>query len=206
MTRAKAYLVYAITNRKITFGFITLLILLLVWDLLSGWSFLDPSKKTWNTEISPWFTFATFFVAVAVWVTELIREWRDQLPKRLTVEYVYNSGMQEGVSKPLIVMKCEKAHLSDIADIRALGQQIGQQLAEQRFLDFRAPYVKQKEGEIEYCENNGFFRHFKVKFTLTKISGKLQTKVEEEKKYLFWVEPFDKVSEVSIEAISCEKK
>ncbi len=178
---------YALRHRITSLILLLLIGILLICDWQSGWQFLDSVKTRWDADISQLVTFATFFVAIAVWVAELTQEWRNQLPKRLTVNFVYqdNDGSRT-------VMTCEQAHLSDIADIRALGQQIGMQLVnpdDPKQLSFRAPYVTQNEGNIEHSLSIGFFRHFTVEFTLTKLPEGLDAT-----ECRCWVAPFDKQS------------
>ena len=187
MNKWRAYLEYACQNRITTLIFIALLAIFLAYDWSTGWQFLDTEKTKWDQDISQLVTFATFFVAIAVWWAELTQEWRNQLPKRLTVDFVYiEKSSEEGEVKK--VMRCEKAHLSDTADIRALGQQIGAQIAKSQ-LDFRAPYVTQKEEPIEYDNEIGFFRHYYVIFTLTTLpSGITSSECK------VWKPPFDSKS------------
>jgi hypothetical protein len=64
---------------------------------------------------------------------QLRRAWEEYLPNRLTIHFYYN-GRE--------VMRCEKAHLTNESDIRALGQQIGMQMAGGTMLSFIAPQVE----------------------------------------------------------------
>ncbi len=179
-----SYLKYALIKRQISLVCAVLAIIVLWLDIInySGW--FDNFNNT--------ITISTLLVAIAVWFSELSQEWRNQLPKRLTVKFNYQ---RDSTSEPITVMQCEKAHLSDIADIRSLGQQIGSQLVnpdKPTQLSFRAPYVKQMEGIIEPLSKINFFRtdyvrHYTVTFTLTKLPEELK---ETECKY--WTHPFDK--------------
>jgi hypothetical protein len=187
MNKLFSHISYAIRLRKATVFFVLILTALLVYDWLTGWSTLDTLKTSWDDEISQLVTFATFVVAIAVWFAELTQEWRNNLPKRLTVEFVYYID-----DEAITVMRCEKAHLSDTADIRALGQQIGSQLVDPdspKQLSFRAPYVTQDEGITEHENEVGFIRHYNVVFTLTSLPEGVNTT-----ECKTWVEPFDKNS------------
>jgi len=156
--------------------------------------FLNINREPWETEVlsfwsgslEKWIGIGTFFVAFAVWWAEVAQEWRNNLPKRLTVEFLFEDEQGKRV-----LMRCEKAHLSDMADIRSLGQQIGSQLVNpdnpDRTLSFKAPFVKQKPGQIEFSTGPGFFTHYHVKFVLTRLPKDLdpgECKV--------WISPFDK--------------
>lgn len=126
---------------------------------------MDELKKRWNEDIDQVVSLATLMVALFVWYGEISEEWKNSLPKRLTVYFEYIK--QDGTS--IVVMKCLQAHLSDIGDIRALGQQIGRQMCDNKDFDFRAPFVKQDEGEPLYNTETGHFLHYNVTFTLTKL-------------------------------------
>jgi hypothetical protein len=69
------------------------------------------------------------------------------------------------------ILICKKAYLSDEADIRNLGQQIGGQMARVRFLDFKANHIK--SDRIKVMENefnlNDFFVHYEIVFQLTDL-------------------------------------
>jgi hypothetical protein len=82
-------------------------------------------------------------------------------------------------------MLCQKAHLSDVADIRALGQQIALQMCDGDKLLFRAPFVKQNTGEILHDPEIEYFMHYEVTFTLTKRPASVP-----EGKHKLWQAPF----------------
>ena len=159
-------------------------------DCGAGWTLLKDVQEHWRTDSGLAITFITLLVALSVWWGEIVQEWRDHLPKRLSVEFLY--GTDNGQDRAMrTVMSCSKANLADVADIRALGQQIGSQLVDpdlpDRSLGFRAPYVLQDNGKIEYQEGAGFYQHYRVRFTLTKLPDKLDPN-----RCKVWVEPFDK--------------
>lgn len=141
--------------------------LFLAWALidgLSGWQIMDGFKTRWNTDIDQIVSLATLMIALFVWYGEIAEDWKNNLPKRLTVRF---ETIEENNTTELVMM-CIKAHLSDVADVRALGQQIAKQMCEGKELMFRAPYVKQNAGEILHDSEIGHFLHYKVTFTLTK--------------------------------------
>lgn len=217
MKKFKAQFMYTLKNRELFVRFFVSLVFLVFLVFLTLPVFnenqiieqiLNFLENIWNRSVGPLVGLATLFVAIAVWVAELTEEWRNQLPKRLTVNFVYSVN-----DELKTVMRCEQAHLSDIADVRALGQQIGSQLVDldagnrhieldkkpmllrllpkkppqkgPTQLNFCAPYITQDKGDIEYCPEIGFFRHFTVYFTLTKLPvGLDRTKCK------LWVKPF----------------
>ncbi len=69
----------------------------------------------------------TLLLAVFLWFNSIYREWENQLPKRLTVLYIFNG-------KP--VMEAKNTVLTDLADARPWALQVGQQMSggEQRLL------------------------------------------------------------------------
>lgn len=97
----------------------------------------------------------TFLIALFVWFIQINREWKDSLGKRLTVQFEF---------KNKLVMKCEEAFLSGEADIRAWGQQLGQQMALGAFLKFD-PYIRiEQSKKIRY---NSYWDEYFVLYTAT---------------------------------------
>ncbi|GJL72547.1 MAG: hypothetical protein NMNS01_17460 [Nitrosomonas sp.] len=200
MNKFFAYFKYALENRKILIFPFIFFIIFIIYEYQTSGQLLDLLEKSWNGDVGPLVGFATLFVATAVWVAELTEEWRNRLPKRLTVNFVYWHK-----DELKTVMRCEQAYLSDVADIRALGQQIGGQLAKNQYLHFRAPHVIQLEGKIEHSKifrghydsqtgnikysQIGYFHHFTVQFTLTELPDKLKELLSESK-YKCWTYPF----------------
>jgi hypothetical protein len=91
-------------------------------------------------------------------------------------------------------MRCEKAFLSDMGDIRALGQQIGSQLVslvndnqKPMLLHFRAPSVRQKPERIELDDEIGFFAHHHIEFILIKLPSLIA-----DTECRIWRAPFNK--------------
>lgn len=67
-------------------------------------------------------------------------------------------------------MRCNRADLVNEADIRALGQQLGSQMANgYRDLKFRAPSVKPTGGEVAHDSNGASFLDYTVTFELTEL-------------------------------------
>lgn len=182
----KAQFAFAQQSRLVSVLFVLALLLILVIDWLSGWTFLDTMKTSWDDDISQLVAFSTLGIALSVWWSELIQEWRNHLPKRLTVEFVIIKN-----GKAIRVMRCEEAHLTEVADIRSLGQQIGSQLANadvpDQKLTFRAPYVKQTQPITKYEESLGFYQFYKVEFTLNNLPNGMDPDT-----CLLWRHPFDK--------------
>lgn len=97
----------------------------------------------WWDYIDPLLNLLTLGVALFVGIQQLRRSWEEYLPNRLTVHFYY-----EGRE----VIRCEKAYLANESDIRALGQQIGAQMAETQHLKLVAPMVEISPPEVNEKE------------------------------------------------------
>jgi len=172
---------YALAERRGSFKVFIFLILLIPLVLIIAWNELNTFTKTWNDYISPLIGVVTLFVAILVWVAELMEEWRNDLPKKLTVIFRYD-GKE--------VMRCNHAELFSEADIRPLGQQIGRQMAGggKIDLDFAAPSVKQTKKEVSSDNETGFFMDYEVVFELTNLPELLKDLKPNE--YRLWEPPF----------------
>jgi hypothetical protein len=154
--------------------------LFLVWflfDWSTDWKTLDNLKEFWSEELDPIASLATLLIALMVWYSGVTDNWHKSLPKRLTVRFEDEQGA--------LVLLCINAHLSDVADIRTLGQQIGYQMCDKKTLDFRAPYIKQTAGEIKSNVDTGFYIHYQVTFTLTSLPPGVASN-----QYRVWQAPF----------------
>jgi len=167
---------FAFKTRKPFFIAIPVIILFAFCDIIFHGTLLSAEDSIWSKTINPWINIATLVIAAAVWFGEIYQDWKNDLPKRLTVLFQYRT---DGEEKYCIVMRCEKAHLADMADVRALGQQIGSQLVNpdepDRTLSFIAPRVEQSDRNILFDDVDGFFQHQVVTFTLNKLPDNLKS-------------------------------
>ena len=181
---------FAFNSRRTAILMAMAIIFFLLFDCAIGWTFADGLKTLWDKEINQVMTVATLLVALSVWWGDIIRGWREALPKKFTVDFTYASE-EDTTQKPVAIMRCINADLSDVADIRALGQQIGCQLVNPdnpiTKLSFSAPCVKQGKGNINFLPGEGFFKHFEVEFILTSPPKELDTS-----KCKIWRAPFRK--------------
>jgi hypothetical protein len=174
-----AHLRFAFKNHRLPIILTGLFVAWIFIDCLTDWQHLHSLKNRWNTDIDQIVSLATLMTALFVWYGEMAEDWKNNLPKRLTVRFETEDGN--------LVMLCIKAHLSDVADIRALGQQIGLQICGETSLAFRAPLVKWKNPEtIPYDPEIGYFLHYEVTFTLTERPGTIP------KGCKIWKTPFGK--------------
>lgn len=120
---------------------------------------------------------------MAVWWGESHQEWRNSLPKRLTVDFFYHGQL---------VMRCEDADLASEGDIRALGQQIGGQMAAKdekskpELLLLKAPAIRYTPAKLN---DDGAALCHHARFELLALPEKLAGL--EPGQYLHWVPPFD---------------
>lgn len=164
--------------------------LLVVWMIINKNFWLK-----WWTWIDIFITFLTLIVAIVVWHQNSRETWKKNLPKRLTVSFQYEGNE---------IMRCEKAHLTSEADIRALGQQIGRQMAKQINemvthsntgskqinLDFVAPYIKIVEPEkLEQDEPDKIYVHYRANFEL------MENPLSKKDEMWVWKEPFFRESD-----------
>jgi hypothetical protein len=124
-----------------------------------------------------------------VWYGEISENWEHSLPKRLSVRF-------KDANEKLVLL-CIEAHLSDVADIRQLGQQIGMQANENKQLAFCAPLIEYEPPEILRSDTLGYYLHYQVTFILTEIPNALSLP---QRKYKQWKYPF-KPENLTIENI-----
>ncbi len=165
---------FAFKTRRPFLIAIPIIALFALLDIGFHGTILSAEDSIWAKTINPWINIATLVVAAAVWFGEIYQDWKNDLPKRLTVLFQYRKCETE---KYRIVMKCEKSYLADMTDVRALGQQIGSQLvnpdAPDRNLSFIAPRVEQTDRDILHDDTSGFYQHQVVTFTLNKLPDNL---------------------------------
>lgn len=123
------------------------------------------------------FAYITFLVAIMLWWGQKRAEWIDYLPNRLTVSFLF-----EGRE----VMRCEKAHLSNESDIRALSQAIGMQMNNGCQLKFIPAKVEIEPYELD---KKNRYLHYRARIYLTELPPKLKDKDGE---VLVWGPDFDK--------------
>ncbi|POZ50610.1 hypothetical protein [Methylovulum psychrotolerans] len=169
----------------------------IVWviiDYSSGWKVADDFKTLWNSDLDQIVSSATLVVALFVWHGEISNNWKQNLPKRLTVEF---KNPQEE-----LVLLCINAYLSHDADIRNLGQQIGGQMCDNdRFLHLRAALIDHDTGRIAYSSETGHYLHYKVTFIFTQLPEALKNLPEGKCKK--WVFPFESQNMEIVERTSC---
>jgi hypothetical protein len=145
---------------------IQVLVALAALSVVAAWIFLNrTSEGKLNIDFWLWMEpltgLTTLAVAGLVWFGELKQDWYNSLPKRLTVQFVYK--FSDGYR---MVLQCTEAYLTGEDDIRAWGQQVGQQMADRELLMFQ-PYIYEAE---EPLRDN--IRLYTVTFVLDKLPEK----------------------------------
>jgi hypothetical protein len=132
----------------------------------------------WWSWLEPLMSLFTLIFAFFIWLGQLRRAWEEYLPNRLTVHFYCNERE---------VMRCEKAFLANESDIRALGQQIGRQMAKNEELRFIAPQVEISPPETNEQE---LYIHYTAHFYLSELPKTLQEQPLQEDEVLVWRPPF----------------
>lgn len=159
--------------KKRTMVSLAMLVMALVLAPFIGW------QTDWWDYIDPLLNLLTLGVALFVGIQQLRRSWEEYLPNRLTVHFYY-----EGRE----VMRCEKAYLANESDIRALGQQIGAQMADTQHLKLVAPMVEISPPEVNEKE---CYVHYTAKFYLRELPEALKERDKRNQLPLVWNPPFE---------------
>jgi hypothetical protein len=174
----KTRLAFALNYRRSYFYALAGLLALIALDWIIGGRFLSDEHSWWKDFWDPIVSIGTLLTAVAVWWEEVGQDWRNGLPKRLTVEFTYQGR---------VVMRCENARLVSEGDIRAFSQQIGAQMADSRFLEMKTPDAQLSLGSL-IAADGGYEMHYAASFDLTTLPDKLSALGPDQ--YLCWRPPF----------------
>lgn len=184
-------LVYAWRTSKTAIVAVVLLLVAYAFILLC--SRLDGFNALWQQYGDAPFTVMTLLVALLVWLLEVKEQYLANLPKRLTVSFVY---------KGREVMRCNDAILAHESDMRALAQQLGSQMTHMGRLPLR-PMLENRRPEKRFDVKIGSYMHYETVVELWKLpSGKEEpaeprnlASLYEEGKKLLWEPPFDESPE-----------
>jgi len=131
-------------------------ILVITW-YVAPWA-ATPNNGWWQW-MEPIACLSTLAIAILVWLGESVQDVENSLPKRLTVSFFLN-GKE--------IMLCSQAYLAGESDIRAWGQQIGQQMNKNERLEL-APDILVLPRERTLSKLNGEpIMLYKTSFFLTK--------------------------------------
>jgi len=111
-------------------GFVCLIFI--VW-------YFQASLDSWYTHyFDPIISILTVVIAIIIWIFQQYNYWKESLPKRLTVHFLYENKS---------VLSCYEAYLSGTSDVRAWSQQIGAQMTDVQHISFY-PYIDSPNPEI----------------------------------------------------------
>ena len=117
----------------------------------------------WWIRIQSFLGVGTLLVALFVWYGKICEDWKNDLPKRLSVFFFYGS-------KPVIV--CRYVWLAGVDELRTWGQQVAKQAAGNQVLDFSSD-VEAKKPSLAVEKDGGICKHYAVRFVLTKLPSSL---------------------------------
>lgn len=175
---------FAWKTNRIQIAAVTALLAAYFVVVLSGQ--LTGFTQGWQAYLDSPVSFMTLFVAVLVWYGEVREQYLGNLPKRMTVSFVYQ-GKE--------IMRCNRAILSHEGDMRALAQQIGRQMAGNQNLDLR-PMLHDWAKCIETDEKEERYMHYRVTIELWKLLPVLN-QYKENGKTLLWDPPHTDIPQPS---------
>lgn len=118
-----------------------------------------PHWAEWWIRMQSFLGIGTLAVALFVWYGKIREEWKNDLPKRLSVFFFYGG-------KPVIV--CRYVWLAGEDELRTWGQQVAKQAAGNQNLDF-SPDVEARKPSLAVEKNGEICKHYAVRFVLTKM-------------------------------------
>lgn len=174
---------FAFKNRFLSTPISLFLFVLVIWLVYRTnnpaahiWNISDKGLTWWAEWLDPIIGLGIFVTTLWIGIAELRQDWEQSLEKRLTVYFKL---------KDRTVMTCHKAYLSDVADVRMLGQQIGAQMA-RVFLDFEANKIVSKKDNILKSESKTqvYYIHYIVTFQLRRLPQPSRNTSEVDKKHI----------------------
>jgi len=116
----------------------------------------------------------TLFFAAFLWLNSMRREWENNLPKRITVQYRWQGRN---------VMYCENALLVEESDARTWALQIGQQMSGCQKLKFQPFFDLQKRGIQTEKQTGQKYKSFVLTYYLTELPEPDQGTDEEKRAF-----------------------
>lgn len=137
--------------------------------------------KRWSFVIDPTFTVFSLLIPIILGFLLLYNEWENSLENKLIVHY---SIKKEGIKK--YVTSCYNVNLLHGSDMRAIGQQIGQQMCGTQYLKFNPSIKPNSEGivKIKNAKNKTqWIKYFEIEFLL---DSEPTEQFEAKNSYLVW--------------------
>jgi len=164
---------------------IVLIALILVLKLLPKYF------ECWYTNLfDPIISITTVAIAIYIWYFQQYNYWKESLPKRLTVHFVY---FDKVTKTNKAILSCYEAYLAGASDVRAWSQQIGLQMTNKSQLDFY-PYLNSlqpviKKSTFDLDENtNKLFDILLYEVTFYLRSDEFKLRQEIKGKYIIWLD------------------
>lgn len=138
----------------LVFGVIALVVAVhYITSLCGKVSFIE---RIW-VSLDPVVGFTTLLLAIVIFYQQLEKDWKESLPKRLTVSYIY---------KGRVIMRIEKANLFDDKDIRQWAQSLGYQLFTK--FDFDLGWKIIQNGVVKKGSSKKRYVNYEMTIFLTK--------------------------------------
>lgn len=156
-------------------------------------------EKYYDLFIDPIIAILTAIIALGLWFFQNYKNWKESLPKRLTVHFMYNGKCQ---------LSCYEAFLSGTADIRMWSQQIGFQMIGHQNLSFY-PYIDNKPArimashEIHETSKSETIMVYEVTFYLR--DNEFSKRPDIKDKYIIWLDNSTKTGSENLELIIDEQ-
>lgn len=121
----------------------------------------EDANAEWYKGWDVVFSLSTLAVAVLVWLAEMRQEWENSLPKKLNALFYLGDRL---------VMCCRNAPLASEGDIRAWAQQLGAQMANEKFLGLHPRFTINNRIESTIA---GTFRLYEIRMTLSEMPARI---------------------------------
>lgn len=131
--------------------------------LFGGITYASIIRPEWHGDIAWLESIAgvgTLLFAFFLWLNSIRREWKEDLPKRITVQYQWQGRN---------VMVCYDALLVSESDARTWALQIGQQMSGCQRLRFEPFFNLQERGIQKESKNGKNYKAFTFTYFLTDL-------------------------------------
>ena len=137
--------------------------ILITLTIFGGLIYASVVKPEWHRDIGWLDSIAgvgTLLLAFFIWTNNIRREWENNLPKRMTVQYQWQGRN---------VMVCYDALLVDESDARTWALQIGQQMSGCQRLKFEPFFNLQQRGIQTEKVSGKRYKAFVFTYYLTEL-------------------------------------
>lgn len=138
---------------------------------------------TWGSLFDPTFTVFGLMIPIILGLLLMNNEWESSLENKLIVHY---SIKNKKTNKKEYVISCYNVNLLHGSDMRAIGQQIGQQMGGTQALKFN-PSIKPISGGVVKIKNDKnrlqWIKYFEIEFLLNEEPTFI---FEAQNSYLIW--------------------